>query len=67
MLCINPNDKLEVDGLNVRALAPCFLILINPKQQINDAHKSMLDTKYFDKMSDKYKKFLNIKNDTTRI
>ena len=60
-LCINPNDKLEVDGLNVRSLAPCFLILINPKQQINEAHESMLDTKYYDKMSDKYKKYLNIK------
>ena len=61
VLCINPNDELKVDSLNVRALAPCFLILINPKKQINDAHKSMLDTKYYDKMSDKYKKFLNIK------
>ena len=61
VLCINPNDKLEVDGLNVRALAPCFLILINPKQQINEAHASIMKTKYFDKMSDKYKKFLNAK------
>ena len=61
VLCINPNDKLEVDGLNVRALAPCFLILINPKQQINEAHASIMKTKYFDKMSDKYKKFLNVK------
>lgn len=60
-LCINPNDKLDADGLNVRSLAPCFLILINPKKQINEAHKSMLDTKYYDKMSDKYKKHLNVK------
>lgn len=37
-----------------------FLILINPKQQINDAHKSMLDTKYYDNMSSKYKKYLNV-------
>ena len=60
VLCINPNDKLDVDGFNVRSLAPCFLILINPKQQINDAHKSMLDTKYYDNMSSKYKKYLNV-------
>lgn len=60
-LCINPNDKLEADGFNARSLAPCFLILINPKKQINEAHKSMLGTKYYDKMSDKYKKYLNVK------
>ena len=60
MLCINPNDKLDVGGLNVRSLAPCFLILVNPKQQINDAHKLMLDTKYYDNMSEKYKKYLNV-------
>lgn len=60
VLCINPNDKLDVDGFNVRSLAPCFLILINPKQQINNAHKSMLDTKYYDNMSSKYKKYLNV-------
>ena len=60
VLCINPNDKLDVGGFNARSLAPCFLILINPKQQINDAHKSMLDTKYYDNMSSKYKKYLNV-------
>jgi len=60
VLCINPNDKLDVRGFNARSLSPCFLILINPKQQINDAHKSMLDTKYYDNMSSKYKKYLNV-------
>jgi hypothetical protein len=60
VLCINPNDKLDVGGFNARSLSPCFLILINPKQQINDAHKSMLDTKYYDNMSSKYKKYLNV-------
>ena len=60
VLCINPKDKLDVDGLNVRSLAPCFLILINPKKQINEAHTSMLDTKYYDNMSEKYQKYLNV-------
>jgi hypothetical protein len=59
-LCINPNDKLEVDGLNVRALAPCFLVLINNKKDINLAHKNILNTKYFDKMDGKYKKYLGV-------
>jgi|TARA_R110001606_G_scaffold385948_1_gene549730 hypothetical protein len=61
-LCINPKDEFEVDGLNVRSQAPCFLILINNQKEINTAHERMLKTKYFDKMSIKYKEFLGIKN-----
>lgn len=60
-LCINPDDKLEVDGFNARALAPCFLVLINNKKDIYYAHKSLQNTKYYDKMSKKYKKYLGIK------
>ena len=60
-LCINPNDNLEVDGFNARSLAPCFMILINNKKDIYYAHKSMQNTKYYDKMDSKYKKYLGIK------
>ena len=60
VLCINPNDKLEVDGFNARSLAPCFMILINDKKDIYYAHKSMQNTKYYDKMDSKYKKYLGI-------
>ncbi len=59
-LCINPNDNLEVDGFNARALAPCFLVLINDKKDIYYAHKSMKNTKYYDKMDSKYKKYLGL-------
>ena len=45
-LCINPDDKLEVDGFNARALAPCFLVLINNKKDIYYAHKSLQNTIY---------------------
>ena len=61
-LCINPNDDLEVDGFNARSLAPCFMVLINNKKDIYYAHKSMKNTKYYDKMDVKYKKYLGIKN-----
>ena len=61
-LCINPNDDLEVDGFNIRSLAPCFMVLINDKKDIYYAHKSMQNTKYYDKMDVKYKKYLGIKN-----
>ena len=60
-LCINPNDKLEVDGFNARSLSPCFMVLINDKKDIYYAHKGMQDTKYYDKMDSKYKKYLGIK------
>jgi len=60
-LCINPNDKLEVDGFNARSLAPCFLVLINNKKEIKIAHDNILKTKYYDKMSEKYKKYLGVK------
>ena len=59
-LCINPYDKLEVDGFNARALAPCFLVLINDKKDIYFAHKKIQETKYYDNMSDKYKKYLGL-------
>ena len=60
VLCINPNDKLEVDGFNARSLAPCFMVLINDKKDIYYAHKSMQNTKYYDKMDSKYKKYLGV-------
>ena len=61
VLCINPNDKLEVEGFNARSLAPCFMVLINDKKEIKGAHDIMKDTKYYDKMSVKYKKYLGVK------
>ena len=60
-LCINPNDDLEVDGFNARSLAPCFMVLINNKKDIYYAHKSMQNTKYYDKMDSKYKRYLGVK------
>ena len=60
-LCINPNDNLDVDGLNVRSKAPCFLVLINNKKDIYLAHQGIKKTKYYDKMSGKYKKYLGVK------
>ena len=59
-ICVNPDDELEVDGFNARSLAPCFLILINNKKELQKTHNTILKTKYFDKMSVKYKKYLGI-------
>ncbi len=59
-LCINPNDKLDVNGFNARALAPCFLVLINDKKDIYFAHKKIKKTNYHNNMSEKYKKYLGL-------
>tara|TARA_R110001592_G_scaffold233685_1_gene491298 strand:+ start:270 stop:785 length:516 start_codon:yes stop_codon:yes gene_type:complete len=61
IICFNPNDDItEIDGYNPRSFAPAFLINIASKQDLNKAHSSMLKTKFFDRMSDAYKKFLKV-------
>ena len=61
VLCINPKDELSVKGFNVRSKSPYFLILVNNLKEINQAHKNLLKTNYFDKMDDNYKHYLGIK------
>ena len=58
-ICFNPNDTLEIDGFNARSHAPYFLINIANKKVLAKAHKSLLKTKYFDKMNDYYLKYLH--------
>ena len=61
ILCINPKDELSVEGFNVRSKSPYFLILVNNLKEINQAHKKLLETNYFDKMDSNYKKYLGAK------
>ncbi len=60
-LCFNPNDTLEVEGHNPRSRAPCFLINIGYRDKLRNAQESLLQTKYYDKLPDKYKEYLNVK------
>mgnify|MGYP003134872206 CR=1 FL=1 len=60
-ICFNPNDITEVDGLNIRSKSPYFLINVADRKVLSKAHKSLLRTKYFDNMGDKYKKYLKVK------
>ena len=59
-ICFNPNDTTEVDGFNVRSKSPYFLINVADRKILSKAHKSLLRTKYFDNMGDKYKKYLKV-------
>jgi len=61
VLCINPKDKLSVEGFNIRSKSPYFLILVNNQKEINQAHNKLLKTNYFDKMDNNYKHYLGIK------
>ena len=60
-ICFNPNDEAtEIDGFNPRAKAPYFLINIAHKKTLNDAHKSLRKTKYYDNLNKEYREFLKI-------
>ena len=59
-ICFNPNDKVEVEGFNPRSKAPCFMINVAHKKVLNDAHKSLRKTKYYDKINKEYREFLKI-------
>ena len=60
-ICFNPNDIEQVQGFNIRGLSPYFMINVADKKILSKAHKSLLRTKYFDNMGDKYKKYLKVK------
>ena len=61
IICFNSNDtSTEVDGFNPRKAVPAFLINVADKKELSKAHKIMVGTKYFDKMSERYKKYLKV-------
>ena len=61
IICFNPSDSVtDIDGFNPRQFAPAFLINIADRKELGKAHKIMMGTKYFDRMSDAYKKYLNV-------
>jgi len=59
-ICMNPNDNLEIDGFNPRQHAPYFLINVAHSSELNRSRKSLTSTKYFDRMPEKYRKYLKM-------
>jgi hypothetical protein len=53
-VCVNPNDQFAI-----RQASPYFLINIGPVNDFHEAHKKLLSTKYFSKMSEEYSRFLS--------
>ena len=59
-LCFNPLTNIEIQGYNPYSSAPFFMINFAYADDLNKARKSLLKTSYYDKMSDKYKNYLNV-------
>ena len=61
IICFNPEDSItEVEGFNPRQFVPAFLINVADKKELGKAHRTIIKSKYFDKMSDAYKKYLKV-------
>ena len=60
-ICFNPNDDVDIEGYNPRSLAPHFMVNIADKKVLSKAHRALKKTNYYDKLPDKYRKFLNLK------
>jgi len=60
-ICFNPNDDVEIEGYNPRSLAPYFMVNIADKKVLSKAHRALKKTNYYDKLPDRYRKFLNLK------
>ena len=61
-ICFNPNDDVDIEGYNPRSLAPYFMVNIANKRVLSKAHRGLKKTNYYDKLPDKYRKFLNLKD-----
>ena len=60
-LCFNPKTDIEVDGYNPYQDAPFFMINLAYSEHLSNARKTLLKTSYYDKMSEKYRNFLNLR------
>jgi len=61
IICFNPEDTItHIDGFNARQFVPEFLINVADKKELGKAHRTIMKSKYFDKMSEAYKKYLKV-------
>ena len=61
VICFNSEDTItNIDGFNPRQFVPAFLINVADKKELGKAHRTIMKSKYFDKMSDRYKKYLRV-------
>jgi len=66
-ICLSPKDRVsEIEGYNPRADAPFFLINIGESKVFSKAHKKLLSTSYYEKLTEEYRKFLHISDQMDR-
>ena len=59
-LCISPFEEHTAAGEETRKKSPYFLINIATRDALNEAHKKLLDTKYFKNFSNNELKTLKV-------
>tara|TARA_B100000674_G_C37725384_1_gene861764 strand:+ start:321 stop:833 length:513 start_codon:yes stop_codon:yes gene_type:complete len=59
-ICFNPNDDASVGGFNPRSLSPHFLVNVAKREVLQSARNSLIKTKYYDNLSQKYREFLKM-------
>ena len=59
-LCFNPDTKMEVEGYSAYSSIPFFLINFAYRKDLKKARDSLSKTNYYDKLPEKYRKFLKM-------
>ena len=59
-LCLSPYEDFTAAGEDTRKKAPYFLINVASRKHFSKSHKSLINTKYFDKFNEKEIKKLKV-------
>ena len=59
-ICFSPWEDWTAAEVKTREMAPCFLTSIAKQNQLSMGHKSLQNTNYFDKFTDKEKKKMQV-------
>ena len=59
-ICFSPWEDWTAATIKTREMAPCFLTSIAKTDQLSMGHKSLQNTNYFDKFTDKEKKKMQV-------
>ena len=59
-ICFSPREDWTAAEVKTREMAPCFLTSIAKQDQLSMGHKSLQNTNYFDKFTDKEKKKMQV-------
>ncbi len=62
-ICITPKDNFDVGGFSIRQNSPYFLINITRRDLLAKTHEKLLNTKYYDNMSQEYLDYLQVKKE----